>query len=51
MMEMGQSRPWPEALEAFTGENRTDGSAVAEYFAPLDAWLTEQNRGQDCGWD
>ncbi|WP_029086808.1 M2 family metallopeptidase [Brevundimonas aveniformis] len=51
MMEMGQSRPWPEALEAFTGERRTDASAVAEYFAPLNAWLTEQNRGQDCGWD
>ena len=50
MMEMGQSRPWPEALEAFTGERRTDAEAVAEYFAPLDAWLTEQNRGQDCGW-
>ena len=51
MMEMGQSRPWPEALEAFTGESRTDASAVAAYFAPLDAWLTEQNAGQDCGWD
>jgi len=50
MMEMGQSRPWPEALAAFTGESRTDASAVAEYFAPLNAWLTEQNRGQDCGW-
>jgi len=50
MMEMGQSRPWPEALEAFTGESRTDASAVAEYFAPLNTWLTEQNRGQDCGW-
>jgi peptidyl-dipeptidase A len=51
MMEMGQSRPWPEALEAFTGERRTDASAVAEYFAPLDAWLREQNDGQDCGWE
>ena len=51
MMEMGQSRPWPEALEAFTGESRTDASAVAEYFAPLNVWLTEQNAGQDCGWD
>jgi len=50
MMEIGQSRPWPEALAAFTGESRTDASAVAEYFAPLNAWLTEQNRGQDCGW-
>jgi peptidyl-dipeptidase A len=50
MMAMGQSKPWPDALEAFTGERRTDASAVADYFRPLDAWLTRQNRGQQCGW-
>jgi len=51
MLKMGQSRPWPEAMAAFTGENGNDASAVTEYFAPLNAWLTEQNRGKDCGWD
>lgn len=51
MMEMGQSRPWPEAMAAFTGESGNDASAVADYFAPLNAWLTEQNRGRDCGWE
>lgn len=51
MLEMGQSRPWPEAMQAFTGETGNDASAVADYFAPLNAWLTEQNRGKDCGWD
>jgi peptidyl-dipeptidase A len=50
MMEMGASKPWPEALAAFTGESRTDASAVAEYFRPLNAWLTTQNRGERCGW-
>lgn len=50
MMEMGQSRPWPEAMAAFTGENGNDASAVADYFAPLNTWLTEQNRGKACGW-
>jgi len=50
MMEMGQSRPWPEALAAFTGERTTDASAVAEYFAPLNVWLSQQNRGKSCGW-
>ena len=50
MMAMGQSRPWPEALEAFTGERTTDASAMVEYFAPLNTWLTQQNRGQQCGW-
>ncbi|HVL42580.1 MAG TPA: M2 family metallopeptidase, partial [Brevundimonas sp.] len=51
MMEMGQSRPWPEAMQAFTGESGNDASAVIDYFAPLNAWLTTQNRGKDCGWE
>lgn len=50
MLEMGQSKPWPDELEAFTGERKTDASAVAEYFQPLNDWLTEQNKGQSCGW-
>ncbi|RZJ04739.1 MAG: peptidase M2 family protein [Brevundimonas sp.] len=51
MLEMGQSRPWPEAMHAFTGETGNDASAVTDYFAPLNAWLTVQNRGKDCGWE
>ena len=27
-----------------------DGSAVLEYFAPLQTWLVEQNKGKACGW-
>ena len=50
MMEMGQSRPWPEAMYAFTGQRTGDASAIADYFAPLNTWLTEQNEGKDCGW-
>ncbi|HUD70484.1 MAG TPA: M2 family metallopeptidase, partial [Dongiaceae bacterium] len=50
MMRMGQSRPWPEALEALTGEKRADASAMVEYFAPLKAWLDEQNKGKPVGW-
>lgn len=50
MLEMGQSKPWPDALEAFTGQRQTDASAMTEYFKPLDTWLTEQNRGETCGW-
>ena len=50
MMEMGQSRPWPEAMEAFTGSRENDASAIADYFAPLNAWLTQQNRNERCGW-
>jgi peptidyl-dipeptidase A len=50
MLEMGQSRPWQEALQAFTGEKDIDASAVVDYFAPLDRWLKEQNKGNQCGW-
>ena len=50
MLEMGQSRPWPEALAAFTGEKDIDASAITDYFAPLDRWLKVQNKGRQCGW-
>jgi peptidyl-dipeptidase A len=50
MLELGASRPWPEALEAFTGTRTMDGEAIREYFAPLMAYLEEQNRGRTCGW-
>ncbi|QGZ39433.1 peptidyl-dipeptidase A [Pseudoduganella flava] len=44
MLELGISKPWPEALKAISGEDRIDGNALLEYFAPLKAWLDEQNR-------
>ncbi len=50
MMAMGASRPWPEALEAATGEKEMDAAAILEYFAPLKVWLDEQNKGQVVGW-
>lgn len=51
MMEMGASKPWPDALEAFTGTRDMDGSAILEYFAPLMTYLEEQNKDRNCGWD
>jgi len=50
MMEMGASKPWPDALEAFTGTREMDGSAVVAYFEPLKVWLDEQNKDRTCGW-
>jgi peptidyl-dipeptidase A len=44
MLEMGQNRPWPEALKALTGEEKMDATAILDYFAPLKAWLDEQNK-------
>ena len=50
MLAMGQSRPWPDALEALTGQRQMDASAILDYFAPLQKWLDEQNKGQKSGW-
>jgi len=50
MLEMGRSRPWPEALAAVTGSPEMDAGAILDYFAPLQAWLDEQNAGRQCGW-
>jgi peptidyl-dipeptidase A len=50
MLEMGSSRPWPDALEALTGQREMDATAILDYFAPLQAWLDEQNEGRTCGW-
>ena len=43
MLEMGASRPWPDALEAISGQRQMDASAMADYFAPLKTWLDQQN--------
>ena len=50
MLSMGLSQPWPDALEAMTGQREIDASAILDYFAPLKRWLDEQNRGQPLGW-
>ena len=50
MLAMGASKPWPDALEAFTGTREMSGAAMLEYFQPLRGWLQEQNRGRKCGW-
>jgi len=50
MLAMGQSKPWPDALEVLTGERQTDAGALLEYFAPLKQWLDEQNKGKKVGW-
>ncbi len=50
MLEIGQSKPWPQAMEALTGQRQADAGAILEYFAPLKKWLDEQNRGMKLGW-
>ena len=50
MLAMGLSRPWPEALEALTGQKQMDATAILDYFAPLKKWLDQQNQGKPVGW-
>jgi peptidyl-dipeptidase A len=44
MLELGLSKPWPDALKAMTGEDKMDATAIIDYFAPLKTWLDEQNK-------
>ncbi len=50
MLEMGASKPWPDALEVFTGSRDMSGKPMLEYFAPLLKWLKIQNKNQKKGW-
>jgi peptidyl-dipeptidase A len=50
MLKMGSSRPWQEALASVTGKPEMDATAILDYFAPLQKYLDEQNKGRQCGW-
>ncbi len=50
MLAMGQSKPWPDALQVMTGSRQMSGKALVEYFAPLKTWLDQQNKGKPTGW-
>ncbi len=52
MLAMGRSKPWPDELEVLTGQRELDATALADYFAPLKAWLDEQNKKNNypVGW-
>jgi peptidyl-dipeptidase A len=51
MLSMGKSKPWPDALEAISGQRQMDATAILDYFAPLKKWLDEQNQGEKAGWE
>jgi peptidyl-dipeptidase A len=50
MLSKGASQPWQDTMYELTGTRQMDASAIIEYFAPLQAWLKQQNQGQKCGW-
>ncbi len=37
-------------LAALTGSRQMDATAILDYFAPLQKWLDEQNKGKPVGW-
>jgi peptidyl-dipeptidase A len=51
MLRHGNSQPWQATLKELTGTEQMDASAMLDYFAPLMAWLQEQNAGRQCGWN
>ncbi|XP_050519658.1 angiotensin-converting enzyme-like [Diabrotica virgifera virgifera] len=53
MLEMGASKPWPDAMEALTGQRTMDASGILEYFKPLTKWLKQENakNGVQVGWE
>ena len=44
MFEAGQSQPWQQTLKEMTGADHLDAQPMLDYFAPLYAWLKEQNK-------
>lgn len=53
MLEMGSSKPWPDALEVITGQRTMDATGILEFFKPLQKWLEEENKKNNAfiGWE
>ncbi|XP_017475074.1 PREDICTED: angiotensin-converting enzyme-like [Rhagoletis zephyria] len=53
IMAKGASQPWQEVLEETLGEGRLDGTALREYFAPLEEWLRLESlrTNEFVGWN
>ena len=52
MLSMGASKPWPDAMEAITGQREMDATALRDYFQPLEDWLKRENQENQeiIGW-
>lgn len=52
LMSLGLSAPWSQTLYAATGEPRLNGSALRDFFRPLEEWLRLENlrTGEFVGW-
>lgn len=50
ILEKGASEDWRKVLKEATGEDLST-RAMMDYFKPLMAWLQEQNKGRQIGWN
>ncbi len=49
ILAAGATRDWNQLLVEATGEP-LNANALLDYFAPLQSWLQEQNKGRKVGW-
>ncbi|XP_033124152.1 angiotensin-converting enzyme-like [Anneissia japonica] len=52
MLQLGSSKPWPDAMEQITGQRAMDASSLLKYFEPLTKWLEDENmkNKETLGW-
>jgi peptidyl-dipeptidase A len=50
ILKKGDTEDWRKVLKEATGEDIST-RAMMDYFQPLMAWLEEQNKGRQIGWD
>ena len=50
MLSLGASKPWPDAMEALTGQRHMLAQPMLEYFKPLMDYLDEELEGDQIGW-
>lgn len=53
MLQMGNSKPWHDAMEVLTGQRKMDAGPLLEYFQPLHEFLIKENEknGEYIGWE
>ncbi|XP_077986221.1 angiotensin-converting enzyme 2-like [Glandiceps talaboti] len=55
MLQLGRSKPWPEAMLNIAGTDKIDSGPLLEYFKPLNEWLNkfiiDNNLLGELGWD
>ncbi|KAG9486097.1 hypothetical protein GDO78_008918, partial [Eleutherodactylus coqui] len=53
MLELGNSKPWTEALKSITGGTKIDVQPLLNYFEPLHTWLRNNNtaKNRTVGWN